>query len=169
MKSLKILMIVAVSVFGMQALSATLTYELAGGVKGEEFDKQFFLDFCGLPETFSIDSEDSLGDAIIEKTQKTNYGTFTYERIELSFGAMSGGDLAEPFVGDYRNHVYLTKQVLPDGGYAPGIWHHVDIMVWGDTWAPKAFEVQTQLLNHKASAELAEDWFCRQYSYVLVN
>lgn len=123
------------------------------------------LDICGFPTEFTIDSKDPIGPTFIGRmfwsVEKT-------ERIQTAEGSVSGGNLAVAYSGDYREKVYIVKQVI-EGVYEPGIFSRVEVTTYGSTKAPSGMIVNVELMNHRYSAELAEGAFCGNVYYKLAN
>ena len=78
------------------------------------------------------------------------------EKIEGSKSIDHSG--VGPYTGEVRTSVYLVKRD-GYGAYKPNIVERVEINLYSS-----ALNIQTQLLNHRNSAELAED-ACRNLSY----
>lgn len=133
----------------------------------------FTVDFSRLPEgmdretveamcdtTFTLDSTQDLAKTLIAQ----KYGNTKPELIEKSRGSISGAD-KDAFNGDYLTRVFIVKQ---DGlgAYPYGIYYAVTVTQYGEDAARKGFELGTNLLNYRNSAELAEDSACDYLSYI---
>ena len=122
------------------------------------------LDICGYPQQVKMDAALPIGPTFI--SQIYSYGKVTTERIQATKGSVGGGNLAPAFSGDYREKVYIVKQVI-EGAYKPGIYNRVQVNTYGSTAAPSGVIVNTELLNHRYSAELTEGAYCGDIYYKL--
>lgn len=152
--------VLLVSTVASTAFSKQLTYK-ADFAAMTQMDSTS-LDICGYPETFSLDASTAIGPAFI--SELFTWGEISTTRIQATDGALSGAPAN--YNGDYREKVYLVKQVL-EGGYEPGIYNRVEMTTYGSTAAPTGFVVSIELLNHRYSAELAEGAFCGNIYYKL--
>ena len=145
------------------AYAATLTYEF-DFEKQPDISRETIEDLCGLPLTMTFDDKQDIPQLVTLKTQHADPKTAKIQWIEKSVGGISGGDLKEPYQGDYVRRVAIVR--LPgDGGYKEGIYNRVEVTTYGSAKAPKAFEVESDLLNYRQSAELAEASACSRLAY----
>jgi hypothetical protein len=84
------------------------------------------------------------------------------EKIESSKSTIST-DGVDAYSGELKTGVYLVKQD-GFGSYFPYIAKRVEINRY-----PTALTVRMELLNHRDSAELAEESVCGQLSYLEVS
>lgn len=123
------------------------------------------LDICGYPETFKMDAADPLAKTFIDTLLS---GNVSKEEIQATSSSLGGGSLSEAYSGAYREKVYIVKQG-GGGAYNPWIVYRVQVNTYGSTTAPSGFVVNSELLNHRYSAELAEGAFCGDVYYLLVK
>ncbi|MCB0411654.1 MAG: hypothetical protein KDD22_03965 [Bdellovibrionales bacterium] len=123
---------------------------------------------CGIPRIFQMDSKQDLATEVIKNSSLLD-AKLTLQTIQASKGWIRGGGLKEPYIGDYRTRVTLVTDKSPDTveAYKFGVVQRVEIITYGRTDAPKAFEFKATLLNYRESAELAEGSICNEFSYVL--
>lgn len=147
------------------ASAATLTYKI--DLAHSKMDETTAFDMCGLPKEISLDAREDLATVVIQKTQAIYDKNLKIQTIQANGGSMSGGGLVEPYTGAYRTRVALVSQT--GIGYAFGVFKRLEVTTYGSTAAPKAFEVNMEILNYRESAELGEDSMCAPFSYVLQN
>jgi hypothetical protein len=146
------------------ATAATLTYRIDFSHSKIDEDTAFAL--CGLPKEISLDDREDLPTVVIRRTLAPVARQSEISYIQASSGGISGGDLREPYMGDYRVRVALLK--LNSLGYRGGVYQRVEVVTYGSKQAPKAFTVDVELLNYRESAELAEGSVCTGYAYRLI-
>jgi len=142
--------------FSSLASAKTLTYTVDYEAM-TDIDKNV-LDNCGYPESFRVDSAAPIGPELIKQTFSSD-AKITIENIQSTSGTLAGGDRNEAYLGEYREKVYLVKQVIK-GIYEPGIFTRVQINTYGSTSAPTGITISSELLNHRYSAELGEGADC---------
>lgn len=162
---MKFLSFLAFSVLTYQASATTLVYD-ADLSQTPDLDPTTF-EVCMMPMTFQIDSRDDLAITFTQKALKSGAKSVQIKTIESSVGSIGGGDLKEPYLGDYRTRVEIIRTEEDARAYPEGVYKRVEIVTYGSTSAPKAFQVHTQLLNYLDSAELAEEMACPAVSYKL--
>jgi len=158
---MKFMFFMICAIFAVSANAKTLTYE-ADTTQLEDANS---LDICGYPTEFKMDQKAPIGPTFIEKALFTQ--SVGIENIQATEGSIVGGDAPEAFTGDYRDKVYLVKQVVEGSMYTPAIYYRVEIRTYGSTAEPSGFVVNKELLNHKYSAELTEGEGCGNIYYKL--
>lgn len=146
------------------ASAATLTYKI--DFAKSEIDAETAFEICGLPKFLSMDAKEDLATVVINRTQTTDPGAIRTQYIQATSGAISGGGLQEPYMGDYRVRVGLVSTKAPVYSSSPLVTR-VEVVTYGSPKAPKAFTVHTELLNFRDSAEFAESSVCTGYAYRL--
>lgn len=159
----KFFVFICVSLMSSMVFATTLSYT-ADFTQMKNTDPTM-LDICGFPVNFKMDAAAPLASTFIKEL--FTYGSISLEEIQATEGSMHGGGLHPAYSGDYREKVYIVKQVLPDGAYSPGIYTRVQVNTYGSKTAPSGFIVNSQLLNHYYSAEMAEGAFCGDIYYKL--
>lgn len=126
------------------------------------------LDICDYPEEFKIEASLPIATTFIRNALYTADADISLENIQATEGSISGGSNPKEYQGDYREKVYIVKQVIK-GAYEPGIYTRVEVVTYGDKNAPTGLVVNSTLLNHTYSAELAEGANCGNIYYKLAN
>lgn len=106
-----------------------------------------------------VDSSRSMEAGILSQLMPKRMST---EKIEASKSILST-DANDAYTGEVRTSVYLVK-VDGFGSYLPFIAKRVEINRYA-----QALQIRVELLNHRDSAELAEDSVCSDLSYLLVD
>lgn len=125
------------------------------------------LERCGYPQEFKIDSQASLTREFLKVLFKD--AKYSSENIQSTKGALSGGDLAEAYSGEYREKVFIVKNEFNGTAYSPGVYYRVDLTTFGSTTKPSGFKTSSELLNYRHSAELAEGMGCGHVHYKLAQ
>jgi hypothetical protein len=147
------------------ASAAQLAYKI--DLDRSKMDSITAFDICGLPQEIKLDAREDLATVVINKTQSTNPKQIKIEFIQASDGGIIGGDLREPYMGDYRDRVAIVRSTEFSEAYKGGVFNRVEVITYGSPSAPKAFTVDVELLNYRESAELAEGSVCTGYAYRL--
>ncbi len=145
--------------------AAQLTYNL--DLNQSKMDEITAYDICDLPKQIKMDAREDLATVVIQLTQANDPSQLKIKFIQATSGGVSGGNLVEPYIGDYRVRVALVNSTSYSEAYKGGIYNRVEVITYGSTSAPKAFTVDVDLLNYRESAELAEDSICTGYAYRL--
>lgn len=145
------------------ASAQQLTYKI--DLKQSNMDESTAFDLCVLPKEIKMDAKEDLATVVINKTYSSSYKQKIQFIESTTGGSISGGDLKEPYMGDYRIRVALLNLAIPS--YPGGVYYRVEITTFGSKQAPKAFTVSNEALNYQGSAELAEDSACTGYAYRL--
>lgn len=140
------------------AFAQTQTFEVDFSRLPEGMDRETVEAMCDT--SFTLDSTQDLAKTFIAQ----KYGNPKAELIEKSRGSISGAD-KDAFNGDYLTRVFIVKQD-GIGAYPYGIYYAVTITQYGEDAARKGFELNTNLLNYRGSAELAEDFACENLSFI---
>jgi hypothetical protein len=133
--------------------------------KSPDLDAEYLDYICGYPAEFTMDASKDLPTYVM--TYITDFAGIKpqLQTIERSSGAVSGGDLQEPYQGDYR--IRRGIATIPSEYYKFGIVRAFEVTTYGSPTAPKAFSVKQTALNYLESAELAEEYACLNVSYKL--
>ena len=170
-------MVIALTLLSTVASAKTLTYQADFNVmkyNNKGIDPTA-LDICGYQSEFKMNASAPIGPTFIKSY--LSYGKISLDPIQATNGSVVPGakdrteaKTKEPYSGNYRNKVYVVKQVVPDDStYKPFIAYRMQINTYGSTSAPSGFTVSTELLNHRYSAELAEGDGCGDIYYKLKN
>jgi hypothetical protein len=151
--------------FPLLATATELNYQI--DLEHSKMDAITAFDICGLPKEIKMDSREDLPSLVI-KTVAGRGPQAKIQFIQATSGGVSGGNLTEVYSGDYRTRVALVNLPSYAGAYRGGVYQRVEISTYGSTKAPKSFTVDTELLNYRESAELAEDSVCTGYAYRLL-
>jgi hypothetical protein len=147
--------IVLVSVFSVSFAEAAL-YRLDDSKVAPE-DREMVNETCA--REIRVRSERSMEAEIVAQVTSRRISS---EKIETSRSTLTT-DGTDAYSGEVKTGVYLVK-LDGYGSYSPFIMKRVEINTY-----PTALTVRIELLNHRDSAELAEESVCGNLSYLKVS
>lgn len=165
--NMKILTAALFTILAPTLASATkLTYELDLAQTGME--ESVATGLCGLPKIIELDAKEDLATVAIKKTQASNPADLEIDFIQASEGSQTDGELKEPYAGDYRDRVAISRlKSAKDAFHSKGYYRRVEVFTYGSKAAPKSFIIYSELINYRESAEMSEDSLCTGIAYRL--
>lgn len=119
---------------------------------------------CDIPTEIRMDSKADLATVVLNKAYANTIRAPKIQTIQATKGGIVGGDLKEPYMGDYRTRVALVHEHY---NYPSDVVSRVEVITYGSPAAPKAFTVDAEILNYRESAEVMEGSICTGLAYKL--